>query len=70
MTVHGCGHQPEWGLCFTLQGRTGLWALSWALVGSRWNDGVTEGVSLTLPSLPDQSQISLDLLLLLLWTLS
>lgn len=39
-------------------------------VGSRWNDGVTEGVSLTLPSLPDQSRVSLDLLLLLLWTLS
>lgn len=88
VNVPGCGHEPDWGLCSELQGRIGLWALSWGLslgpehrsfctgwdtqgsVGSRGNDGLTEGVSLTLPSRPDQSQASLDLLLLMLWTLS
>ena len=82
MNVHGCGQEPEWGLCSELQGRIGLWALSWGLSPGTdraqellyrmgharlcgIHSGLAEGVSLRLPSIPDQSQVSLDLLLLL-----
>lgn len=63
-----CGNCP-WGQSTGASVPDGTRKALWA-GGVCGNDGLTEGISLTLPSLPGQSRVILDLKPLLLWTLS